>query len=151
MAAVTICSDFGAQENKVSHRFHCFPIYLPWSDGTGCHELSFLNGTSALTKKCSHNLKVESWESLGLQVQETASQCYGWSLSHVWVFLPHGCSPPGSSVYGDSPGKSTGVGCQALLQEIFPTQRSNPGPLHCRQILYCLSHQGSPGILKWVA
>ena len=28
---------------KVLHRFHCFPIYLPWSDGTGCHELSFLN------------------------------------------------------------------------------------------------------------
>ena len=33
MAAVTICSDFGAQKNKVSH---CFPIHLPWSDGTGC-------------------------------------------------------------------------------------------------------------------
>ena len=29
MAAVTICSDFGAQENKVSHCFHCFPNYLP--------------------------------------------------------------------------------------------------------------------------
>ena len=34
---------FGAQANKVSHCFHCFPIYLPWSDGTGCHDLSFLN------------------------------------------------------------------------------------------------------------
>ena len=33
MAAVTISSDFGAQENKVSHCFHCFPIYFPWSDG----------------------------------------------------------------------------------------------------------------------
>ena len=33
MAAVTIYSDFGAQENKVFHYFHCFPIYLPWSDG----------------------------------------------------------------------------------------------------------------------
>ena len=43
MGTVTICSDFGAQENKVSHCFHCFPIYLPWSDGTGCHDLSFLN------------------------------------------------------------------------------------------------------------
>ena len=32
MAAVTIHSDFGAQENKVCHCFHCFPIYLPWSD-----------------------------------------------------------------------------------------------------------------------
>ena len=40
---VTICSDFGAQKNKVSHCFHCFPIYLPWSDGTRCYDLSFLN------------------------------------------------------------------------------------------------------------
>jgi len=40
MAAVTICSDFGAQENKVSHCFHCFPIYLPWSDGTRCYQFS---------------------------------------------------------------------------------------------------------------
>ena len=43
MAAITICSDFGAPQNKVSHCFHCFPIYLPWSDGTRCHDLSFLN------------------------------------------------------------------------------------------------------------
>ena len=28
---------------RVSHCFHCFPIYLPWSDGTRCHDLSFLN------------------------------------------------------------------------------------------------------------
>ena len=41
MALVTICSDFGAPQNKVCHCFHCFPIYLPWSDGTGCHDLSF--------------------------------------------------------------------------------------------------------------
>ena len=34
---------FWTPQNKVSHCFHCFPIYLPWSDGTGCHDLSFLN------------------------------------------------------------------------------------------------------------
>ena len=57
---------------------------------------------------------------------------------------PHGLySSPGSSVHGDSPGKNTSVGCHALFQEIFPTQGSNPGLPHCRQILYCLSHQGS--------
>ena len=33
MAAATICSDFGAQENIVCHCFCCFPVYLPWSDG----------------------------------------------------------------------------------------------------------------------
>ena len=42
-AAVTTCSDFGAPQNKFPHCLHCFPIYLPWSDGTGCHDLSFLN------------------------------------------------------------------------------------------------------------
>ena len=45
------------------------------------------------------------------------------------------CSLPGSSVHWDSPGKYTGMGCHAL-QGIFPTQGSNPGLLHCRQILY---------------
>ena len=42
------------------------------------------------------------------------------------------------------PGKNTGVGCHSLLQGIFPTQGSNPSLLHCRQIIYHLSHQGSP-------
>ena len=39
----------------------------------------------------------------------------------------------------------------SLLQEIFPTQRSNPGLLNRRQILYQLSHKGTPRILEWVA
>ena len=56
---------------------------------------------------------------------------------------PMDCSLPSSSVHGDSPGKNTGVGCQALLQGIVPTQGLNPGLLHCRWILYRLSHQGS--------
>ena len=43
MAAVTICSDFGAPQNKVWHCFYCFTIYFPWNDGTGCHDLNFLN------------------------------------------------------------------------------------------------------------
>ena len=44
---------------------------------------------------------------------------------------PMHCSPPGSSVHGDSPGKNIGVGCCALLHGIFPTQGSNPGLPHC--------------------
>ena len=44
----------------------------------------------------------------------------------------------------DSPGKNTGVSCHALLQGIFPVQGLNPALPHCRQILYCLSHQRSP-------
>ena len=60
---------------------------------------------------------------------------------------PMDCSPLGSSVHADSPGKNTGVGCPALLQGIFPTQKSNPGLLHCRWILYCVNHQRSPDFL----
>ena len=45
----------------------------------------------------------------------------------------------------------TGVGSLSLLQETFPTQGSNPGPPHCRWILYQLSHKGSPRILECVA
>ena len=61
------------------------------------------------------------------------------------------CSPPDSPVHADSPGKNTRGSCHALLQGIFPTQESNPGLLHYRQILYHLSHQGSTSILEWGA
>ena len=64
---------------------------------------------------------------------------------------PMDCSPPGSSVHGDSPGKNTRVGCHVLLQGIFPTQGLNPSLPHCRRILYHLSQQGSPRILEWGA
>ena len=64
---------------------------------------------------------------------------------------PMDCSPPGSSVHGDSPGKNTEMGFHVPFQRMFPTQGSNPGLPYCRQILYCLSHQGSLGMLEWVA
>jgi len=59
---------------------------------------------------------------------------------------PHGLYSP-----QNSPGQNTRVGSLSLLQRIFLTQQSNQGLLHCRQILYQLSHQGSPRILEWVA
>ena len=58
---------------------------------------------------------------------------------------PMDCSPPGSSVHGDSPGKNTGVGFYALLQGIFSIQGSNPGLPRCSEILYCTSHFPSQG------
>ena len=51
----------------------------------------------------------------------------------------------------NSPVQNTGVSSLSLLQGIFPTQASNQGLLHCRQILYQLNHQGSPRILEWAA
>ena len=51
----------------------------------------------------------------------------------------------------NSPGQNTGVGSLSLLQGILPTQGSNPGLLHCRQIIYQVSHKGSTRMLEWVA
>ena len=56
---------------------------------------------------------------------------------------PHGLQPTRLLCPWDSPGKNTGMGCHACLQGIFSTQESEPGLLHYRQTLYCLSHQGS--------
>ena len=85
---------------------------------------------------------------------------WGLSRQEYWSGLP--CPPPGilpnpgikprslalqaDSLPTEPPGKprNTGVGSLTLLQGIFPTQESNWGLLHCRRILYHLSHQGRP-------
>ena len=85
------------------------------------------------------------------------------------VRILQACPPPGDlpnsgikprsptlqvdSLLSEPPGKpkNTGVGSLSLLQGIFPTQESNQGLLHCRQILYQLSQKGSLRILEWVA
>ena len=64
----------------------------------------------------------------------------------VYSSRPRGLYSP-----GNSPGQNTGVGSHSLFQGIFPTQGLNLGLPHYRQILYQLSHQGSPRILQWVA
>ena len=75
-----------------------------------------------------------------------------------WVTMPpsRGSSQPRDqtqvptlqaySLPTEPPGKpkNTGVGSLSLLLGIFLTQKSNRGLLHCRQILYQLSYQGSP-------
>ena len=66
-------------------------------------------------------------------------QLWKWkwkSLSSFRLFATHGMYSP-----WDSPGQNTGVSSLSLLQEIFPTQESNPGLLHCRWIFYRLSHE----------
>ena len=92
-----------------------------------------------------------------------------WGFSRQEYQSGLSCPPPGDllnlaielrspmlqvdSLLSEPPGKpkNTGVGSLSLLQRIFLTQRLNLGLLYCRQILYCLSHQGSPRILEWVA
>ena len=78
----------------------------------------------------------------------TEMLCCAYSLSHVWLFLtPWSVAHQAALSMGFS---NTGVGCHPLLQGIFPTEELNPGFSHCRQILYHLSHQGSPRTLEWV-
>ena len=67
-------------------------------------------------------------------------------MSHSVVsdsLRPHGLQPTRLLYPPDSLGKNTGVGCRFLLQGIFLTQGSDPGLLHCRQILHRLSYEGS--------
>ena len=85
MAAVTICSEFGAQENKVSHCFHCFPMYLPWSDGTGCHDLSVLKGALSQLFHCPLSLSSRGFfSSSSLSAIRVVSSAY----LRLLIFLP---------------------------------------------------------------
>ena len=74
---------------------------------------------------------------------------YLWkSLSRVQLFVTP-CDPLYTS--RNSPSQNTGVGSLSHLQGISPTHGLSTGLLHCRQILYQLSHKESPRILEWVA
>ena len=76
--------------------------------------------------------------------RNTVQGHYCVSSSVIPNSLPsHGLSPVRLLCPWDFPGKNTGAGCHFLLQGIFPTQDSN-ADLHCRQILFRPSHQGSP-------
>ena len=105
-------------------------------------------------KRCTHNI----WRTATTQQQQQQNpkwykqQKDKWSVSRSG--MPKSWGPGGRQptrllclwdflLLWDFPGKDTGVGCHFLLQGIFPTQGSNPGLLHCRQILYRLSYKGS--------
>ena len=81
----------------------------------------------------------------------SAVLCCASLLSRVWLFVTSWTVACQALLSMGFSRQNTGVGCHALLQGIFPTQGSNPGLLHCRQILYHLSHQGCPRILEWGA
>ena len=78
-----------------------------------------------------------------LYVHESESESHSVVSDSLWL--------RGLYSSWNSLGQNTGVGSLSLLQGLFPTQGSNPGLPHCRQILYHLSHQESPRILEWVA
>ena len=93
------------------------------------------------TRKRISNKAQSLWKEIIKKVKEKEK-----SLSGVRLLRPHGQYSP-----WNSSGQNTGVGNLSLLQGIFPTQGSNPGLPHCRQILYHQSHKGSSRILECVA
>ena len=84
---------------------------------------------------------IRNWHHYAVHLKVTTCLVTQSCLTLLWS---HGLYPTRLLCPWDSPGKNTGVGCRALFQGIFPTQGSNPSLLHCRQILYQLSYQGSP-------
>ena len=85
MAAVTVCGDFGAQENKICHCFHFHPFYLPWSDGTGCHHLSFLNTEfQSAVFTCLFTIIKRLFSSFSLSAIRGVSSAY----MRLLIFLP---------------------------------------------------------------
>ena len=101
---------------------------------------------------CGPDTILGAWDSATNRAQSLPSwnshNLKNWSESHSVVsdsLRPHGLYSPWNSL-----GQNTEVGNLSLLQGIFQTQGLNPGLPHCRQILYQLSHKGSPRILEWV-
>ena len=99
-----------------------------------CRLLGVISGTlpfSSAKGKSDPHLLVPGFHYQPVKWRYSVVSDSGWyptRLLHPWDFL----------------GNNTEVGCCFLLQGIFPNQRSNPGLLHCRRILYQLSHKGSP-------
>ena len=108
-------------------------------------------------KSCgiSSQIKIENiWELDWFGLLQAMAQRLGCSL-RLRISKSESCSVMSNSLRShglcstwNSLGQKTGVGSLSLLQGIFPTQGWNPGLPHCRQILYQLSHKGSPKIIK---
>ena len=107
---------------------------------------------------------MECWESWlweysmnWLKIRNEENRLIAWS-NYTSEWVSESCSVVSNSLWPrglyspwNSLGQNTGLGGLSLLQEIFPTQGSNPDLPHCRQMLYQLSHKGSPRVLEWVA
>ena len=102
MASVTICSDFGAPQNKVCHCFHCFPIYLPWSDGPRCRIFVMLNWN-----------KIHGFHRVK-QIDQDSHTCFCHNAISIWtqrwsrgrdcrVLILRGWGRDGRIFYGNQP------------------------------------------------
>ena len=117
-------------------------VYIVFLVGKGCFcSYPLYRGAPHLTllswpKRMAQYLREKKYVSVRNTVEQGASVLVAQSCLSLWDPVDYSLCPR------DSPGKNTGVGCHSVLQGIFPTQGWNPGLPHCRQILYCLGHQG---------
>ena len=142
MAAVTVYSDFGAQENKICHWFHFIPFI--------CHEMMWLVAMileflmlifkpvfSLSSFTLIKRFKICKWI-YTMKVKVLAAQSCLTLCSLV------GCSLAMLLCPWNSPGKDTGVGWHSFLQGIFPTQGWNLSLLHCKQTILSSEPPGKP-------
>ena len=101
---------------------------IPWTEEPGGLQSMGLK-ESDMTEQL--NKKTRTWRNRQLKTESRSAVFDSW-----W---PHGLHSP-----WNPPGQNTGVGSCSLLRGLFPTQGLNPGLTHCGQILYQLSHMGSP-------
>ena len=111
---------------------------------------SFAWHIAVIRKKCTDYFSI-STVAIYIYIRVCVCVCiyiyiYVYTHTSEWVKVTQSCltlQPHGLHSPQNSPGQNTGVGSLFLLQGIFPTQGSNPGILHWRQVLYLLSHKGS--------
>ena len=147
---------FNQDPLKVLHRYPYPPSFLPFplkclrqfTSPLSTLATQFLGTQSSTGGSCSRRRASQ----LSVLIPLSPSVCVCLvAQSCPTLCDPKDSSPPDFSVHGDSPGKNTGMVSHALFQGIFLTQELNQGLPHFRQILYHLSHHGSPRILDWVA
>ena len=109
----------------------CSPFLVPGIKGFS------LLGFPQVPKSRLKQLEIRKWNHRTPESQSVSCSVVSDS------FRPHGLHPTRFICPWNFSGKNTQVGCNSLLQGIFLTQESNPGLLHCSQILYHLSHQES--------
>ena len=146
-----------SQKNKYSI------IWFYWYLHAACRVLKYIQTESkVVVARWFMGVSVQWVQSLSFGKWETFWTCMVMMVTQRWAcayvtesesgsrsvvsgsLQPHGLYSP-----WDSPGQNTGMGSLSLLQGIFPTQGSNPGLSHCRQILYQLRQKGSPMSLNW--
>ena len=120
-------------------------IVLEWVAISFCRRSSRPRDRTRVSRIGGRHFNLWGWEcNMQFRIILTNSHTclHAQSLSHVWFPATPWTVPARLLRSWDFLDENTGVGCRSLLQQIFPTQGSNLGLRHCRQILYRLSYQG---------